>query len=139
MTALYLRRVGNVLHPDGDESIGELLKLPFGKAMKCEVKQQRNSAFHRLYFALCHRIAEGIGSNSEAISTTFKYATGHYETVKTKSYGEVKIPLSISFAKCDNTQFREFFDKCIAVAFTEWGLEPEAFSDLLDPKTEKRA
>ncbi len=139
MTILYLRRVGNALFPDGDESICELLKLPFGKSLKAEIRQPRNPAFHRLYFALCHRIADGIGSDAEAISTVFKYATGHVETVKTKTYGEVKIPKSISFAKLDNTGFREFFNKCTAVAFTEWGLDASAFSDLLDPKTEIHA
>lgn len=139
MTALYLRRVGNTLQGDGDESVCALMQLPFNKTFKAEVKHPRNPAFHRLYFALCSRIADGIGSDTEIISTVFKFATGMYETIQTKSYGEIKVPKSISFAKMDNTSFREFFDKCLEVAFSQWGLDATAFSDLLDQKTEKRS
>ena len=138
MTVLYLRRVGNALHADGDESVCELLKLPFNKSLKAEVRQPRNPAFHRLYFSLCSRIGDGVGADAESISTVFKFATGHYDILKTKSYGEVKIPKSISFAKMDNTSFREFFDRCLVVAFENWGLDATAFSDLLDSKTERR-
>lgn len=139
MTTLFLRRVGNTLAPDGDESVSELLSLPFGKSFKAEVKLPRNPRFHRLYFALCKRIGDGIGKDAEQISTVFKYATGHYDTMRTKSYGEVKVPKSISFAKLDETAFRKFFDACVATALTEWGIEADALADLLDPKTEVRA
>lgn len=137
MAEVWLRRVGDSLFPDGDASICEFAKIPFGKPLRAEVKQPRNPAFHRLYFALCHRIAGGIGSDAETISNVFKFATDHIDIVKTKSYGEVKITKSISFAKMDNGQFRDFFDRCVSVAFTEWGLDATAFSDLLDQKTER--
>lgn len=139
MTTLFLRRVGNTLAPDGDESVSELLSLPFGKSFKAEVKLPRNPRFHRLYFALCKRIADGIGRDAEEISTVFKFATGHIEQIHSKTYGYIKVPKSISFAKLDETAFRKFFDACVAVALTEWGIEAEALADLLDPKTEVRA
>lgn len=138
MSVLFVRRVGNALHADGDESISEMLSLPFGKPLRAEVKMPRNPDFHRLYFALCKRIGDGIGQDAEAISAVFKYATGHYDTVRTKSYGEIKIPRSISFARLDNIGFREFFNKCVQVALSEWGIEASAISDLIDPKTEVR-
>lgn len=139
MSILFLRRVGNVLHAEGDESVCELLKLPMNKSLRCEVKMPRNPRFHALYFALCARIANGIGSDAETISTVFKYSTGHYDIIRSKKHGELKVPKSISFAKLDNTSFGEFFEKCVQVAFVEWGLDAAAFADLLDPKTEKRA
>lgn len=135
---LYLRRIGNALWPDGDEAICELAKLPMGKPLKAEVKQPRNPRFHRLYWALCARIASGVGRDAEEISTVFKFATGHVDQIHSKTYGYIKVPRSISFAKLDNQGFREFFDRCVETAFTEWGLEPEAFADLLDQKTEQR-
>lgn len=138
MTTLFLRRTGNALWPDGDESIAALMTLPFSKLLKCEVWLPRNVQFHRLYFAMCKRIGDGIGADAEAISTVFKWATGHYELVKTKSYGEVRMTKSISFAKLDEVSFREFFNKCVDVALTEWGIEADALSDLIDPKTEMR-
>ncbi len=138
MTVLYVKRMGNALLPDGDEAIAELAKLPLDRSLRAEVKQQRNPAFHRLFWALCARIASGIGAEPESIATVFKMATGHTETIRTKSYGDIKIPKSISFAKLDNTGFRAFFDNCLEVAWTEWKLDPDAFADLLDPKTEIR-
>lgn len=138
MSVFYVRRVGNMLAGADDESTCELLKLPFTKPLRAEVKQPRNPAFHRLYWALCARIASGIGVEAESISSIFKLATGHTETIRTKSYGDVKIPKSISFASLDEMGFREFFNRCLEVAWTEWKLNPEAFSDMLDQKTEQR-
>lgn len=138
MSELWLIKSGNALHPADDESVSEFGRLPFSKPLRCEVKQPRNPSHHRLYFALCHRIANGIGSEAESISTVFKMATGHYEPIHTKSYGVVKAPKSISFAKMDQTAFNAFFEKCLDVAFTQWGIDRSAFADLLDPKTFRR-
>ncbi len=138
MTTLFLKRVGFYLVPDGDESVSALSSLPFGKSFKAEVKQPRNPAFHRLFFSICRRIGDGVGCNEEQIATVFKLATGHYEVIKSKRHGELKIPRSISFAQMDNTAFREFFDKCVVVAFEEWHIEREALADLIDGPTEKR-
>ncbi len=139
MTVLFLRRVGNALLPDGDESISELLSIPFGKSLKAEVKMPRNPRFHRLYFALCKRIADGVGRDAEEISTVFKFAAGHVDQIHSKTYGYIRVPKSISFAKMDEASFRKFFDDCVRVALVEWGIEAASLADLLDPKTEIRA
>lgn len=132
MTTLWLRRVGNSLFPDGDESIAELSKIAFDKSLRCEVKQPRNSQHHKLFWSVCARVASGIGAESDAVCDVLKIATGHYTLIRSKSYGEIKLPKSISFAKMDQTQFRTFFDKCMETIFTEWGIDRNAFSDLLD-------
>ncbi len=139
MTTLFLRRVGNALHADGDESVSELMSLPFGKLFKAEVKQSRNIRFHRLYFALCKRIADSVGRDADEISTVFKFATGHIEQIHSKTYGYIKVAKSISFAKLDEQAFRTFFNRCVEVALSEWGIEADALADLIDPKTEIRA
>jgi hypothetical protein len=61
------------------------------------------------------------------------------EQIYSKTYGVYQGAKSISFAKLDETGFRKFFDACVDVALTEWGIEAEALSDLIDPKTEVRA
>src|SRR4051812_3219687 len=120
MSDFYARRVNNALLPDGDESIAEFAKLPFGKSLRVEVRQPRNVQFHKLYFALCKRIADGIGSTSENISDVLKVATGHVHIIRTKSYGDVTVPKSISFAKMDQTEFSGFFERCVKVIYDEW-------------------
>jgi len=131
MTILFVQRVGHGLFPDGDESIAAFEKIPAGKPIRCEVKQPRNVRFHRLYFALCQRIGDGVGLTSENVSDLFKIATGHVTKIKTKR-GIIEVPKSIAFNNLDDLGFREFFNNCMRVAFEEWGLEPDAFSDLLD-------
>lgn len=136
VTVLYVKRVGNTLMPDGDESVAAMASVPFGKSLKAEIKMQRNVAFHRLFFALCKRIGDGVGVDAENIATIFKLATGHYTLVKSKRHGELKIPKSISFAKLDNISFTEFVNKCIRVAYEEWGIDPASLEDLLVPEAQ---
>lgn len=134
MTTLYLKRVGFYLVPDGEESVSALAMLPFNKSFKAEVKQPRNPAFHRLFFAICKRIGDGVGHDAEQIATVFKLATGHYDTIKSKRHGELKIPKSISFAQMDQTSFSEFFEKCVLICYDEWGIPADALADLLAPQ-----
>lgn len=134
MAELYLKRVGMALWPEGDDSIAAFSKIPFGKSLKAEVKQPRNPRYHRWFFAICSRIAGGIGSDAETVANVFKFATGHVEIIKTKSYGEVKIPKSISFAQLDDLAFHEFVEKCIQTAYTEWQIDPADLADLLAPQ-----
>lgn len=138
MTTLFLKRVGFYLVPDGDESVSALSLLPFGKSFMAEVKQPRNLQHHKLFFALCKRIGDGVGTNSDSIATVFKLATGHYDTIRSKVHGELKIPKSISFSKMDQTGFRTFFDACVETALTEWGIDADVLADLVDQKTERR-
>ncbi len=137
MTQLYARRMGNSLVPDGDESIAALSTIPFGSQVHVEIKRPRNIRLHRLYWALCSRIAQSTGSNTltaETVSDLFKICTGHCTLVRSKSQGEIRLPKSISFAKMDDSEFSAFFSKCVVVAFEEWKIPPEAINDLLEPK-----
>lgn len=141
MSVLWLKRVGNGLFPDAADSDAELAKIPFGKTLQAEVKQPRNVRFHRLYWALVHRIASAVGSEPENISDLLKIETGHCDIVRSKKYGEIRLPKSISFAKMDQAAFSQFFEACLVVVYTNWGIARSdimaALGDLLAPKTEK--
>lgn len=135
---LWLTRDGNVLHPADTESLVQFAKIPFDKALQAEMKQPRNPRYHRWFFKICSRISEGVGSDAETIANVFKHATGHVTIVKTKSYGDVMFPKSISFAKMDDIKFHEFVERCIACAYTEWGIPPESLADLLAPQESQK-
>ena len=142
MTTLYLKRVGYYLVPDGTESIEELAKLPFSKVLRAEVKRDRSGPHHRLFWSLCTRLGNAIGSDAESVANLLKVATHHCTWVQTKSYGRVPLPKSISFREMDQTQFKEFFDKCLDIIYSEWAIDRNdllaAIEDLVTP-TEKRA
>lgn len=137
MADFFARRVGNALAPDGPDCASVLAKIPFGKLMRVEVKQPRNGNFHRLYWALCARIGDAVGVDSENISDLLKIETGHCVIVRSKTYGELRLPRSISYAAMDNAAFSDFFERCVQVIHETWGIaKPDilaAVDDLLTP------
>lgn len=129
---LFVRRVGHALFPDGDASVAEFENLPQDKPLQADVTQPRNIKFHRLYFALCKRIGSGIGKDTDWVDRAFRTATGHYDIFRYG--GEEKFVLrSIAFHKLDEIGFREFFNQCCEVAYTEWKIDPASVADLLLP------
>lgn len=142
MADFFVMREGMNLRPYGAESASVLGKLPLTKMLHIEVKQPRNGRHLRLYWTLCHRIGDALGLESEDISDVLKIKTGHYREVKTKRGVEI-FPRSISFAAMDQTAFKPFFDKCVLVITTEWGIERadilECVKDLLEETPRKAA
>lgn len=132
----WVIRDGMSLKAYGPESGGIVAKLPLGKALYVTARQPRNGKHSALYWVLCHRIADAVGTTSENVSDLLKIGTGHCTIVKSKKYGEVRLPQSISFAKMDQREFSEFFDRCVEVIKTEWGIASEdvraAVQDLLE-------
>lgn len=139
MTTFWAERVAGALRPFDGDSVDEFAKLPIGKPLEVTIRQPRNAAHARLYWALCQRIAEAKGVTAENISDVLKIATGHFSLVHTKKYGNIHIPKSISFANLDQTAFRDFFERCVRVVYEEWGIEPEMVNDLLLPQERQSA
>lgn len=137
MSDFFALREGMTLRPFGAESASVFGKLPLGKMVHVEVKQPRNGAHLRLYWTLCHRIGDALGMEAEDISDVLKIRTGHSREVKTRRGVEV-FPKSISFAAMDQEKFKVFFDRCVLVITTEWGIARsdilECVKDLLDEK-----
>lgn len=129
------------LIPVDPESATQFGKIPFGKPVHVEVKQPRNGAHHRLYWALVHRIANSIGCSPEALSSHLKVSTGHVIAVRTKD-GVKEYPASISFAAMDQTAFHDFYNRCITVICEDLGIARpdilDACRDLIDGGTEVR-
>lgn len=134
----WAKKIGNGLYPDGDESLAAFGDLPPDKSLHVTViDHKRSGPQHRLYWSVVRRVASGVGLEPENVSDLLKLATGHYDAVQTKHYGEVKLPKSISFAAMGGAEFTQFFQKCLDTIFAEWGIDEGVFSDLLVP-TERR-
>lgn len=130
MAVFFVQRVGNSLAPDGDESIAEFADVPFGKTLRCEVKQPRNLSHHKLFWGLCARIGKGIGHDAQWVERAFCVETGHYDIYKFGGKTHLVIR-SIAFQKMDQIQFREFFEKCVQIAYSIWKIDPASVADLL--------
>ncbi len=137
MSVFWAQREGMMLRPFGQESAHALGKIPFNKPLQVEVKQPRNSKHHRLFWTLCARIGDAVGCEHEDIAFILKSRTGHVRHVHTKK-GIVEVPMSISFAQMDQLMFKGFFDKCVQIIYTEFGIAApdvlETVKDLLEEK-----
>lgn len=142
MADLWVIKIDGVLHADGDESLAVMDKLPSNKPLQCEVKNPRNAKHHRLFFKLVSRVVAYLDRddiNTESVLVFLKMATGMAGKVKTKTFGDLAIYGSISFAKMDQSHFAEWFEKCVRFIIAEWQIPYEVYGDLLgEVQTEKR-
>ena len=119
---LFMKRVGQSLVPDGMEDVTDFLKLPVGKVISVDVRQSRSVSQHRLWFALCRRIGDAVGVKAEAVSDLLLIETGHYETLRTQTHGDLLRAKSIAFGVLPQAEFSDIFDRAVAVITAEWGI-----------------
>lgn len=126
-------RRGLHLEPGDPDSLDEFERLPTHKLLQVEVTQPRNANLHRLYFALCARIAKGIGETTEFIDRAFRIETGHVDIFEYggKTYLVVR---SIAFHNFDNIAFKEFWERCLIVMYNRWRIDPASVADLIVPE-----
>jgi hypothetical protein len=102
-----------------DEASDEALRrLKRDATYAIEIKQARNPANHRRFFALVGLVAERhpVYTTVPKALTAIKLAAGHVDyEVDPIGGGLVAIPKSISFAEIDNEQdFRTLFDAAVS-------------------------
>ena len=114
------------LVPYGDDDYEEKKKLKDGATYSVEIKVARNLDFHRKYFAVVSYAWDFL---NEAETATFrtkenfrKYleiSAGHCEVIYHPRLQEfVEIPKSISFAKMDNAEFDDLYQRVKDVVFS---------------------
>ena len=114
------------LVPYGNDDYEEKKKLKDGATYSVEIKVARNLDFHRKYFAMVSYAWDFL---NEAETATFrtkenfrKYleiSAGHCEVIYHPRLQEfVEIPKSISFAKMDNAEFDDLYQRVKDVVFS---------------------
>ncbi len=103
------------LRADDDEARAILSTIKMGEAVTVEVKKARNIKHHRLYWKLMEVVFHNqeYYRSKEELSDAFKLAVGHSETMRGPKGSLYQKPKSISFAKMDQAQFNEFFNKAV--------------------------
>ena len=119
MSKTFFRRTLAGLAPDDDGASEALRGVQIGQVVAVEISRPRNLQHHRLYWALVSRIASALDIDRENVSDVLKLRTGHFVTVETRS-GPVQLPRSISFAKMDQAEFSEFFERCCREISVAW-------------------
>lgn len=101
--------------PANDEGHDYFASLKTGQIVELKATKVRNGQYHRLFFAMLKLISENSNPHiSEAAALHFaKMATGTGEFVTDSRGRDVFIPGSISFARMDQTAFKDFVQTAI--------------------------
>ncbi|MGU3399265.1 hypothetical protein ACLBWS_05900 [Brucellaceae bacterium D45D] len=106
-------RKGNSLIPAMGYDMAALEGVAQGELVNVEIKQFRNNARLRAYFAMLREVinACGLAYSSEKLHELLKLQNGVIEPVTLPSGLTVALPGSISFEKMSEADFQSFFKK----------------------------
>lgn len=106
-------RKGNSLIPAMGYDMAALEGVAQGELVNVEIKQFRNNARLRAYFAMLREVinACGLAYSSEKLHELIKLQNGVIEPVTLPSGLTVALPGSISFEKMSEADFQSFFKK----------------------------
>ena len=112
---LFLRRGGlNALMPADSMSEEIMRSLPRSVTFKATLTQGRNVAHHRKFFALLKLVLDNqeYFQNIDELLYAIKLKLGYTIPIKLK-YTTGYMPKSISFAKMDQREFTEFYERAL--------------------------
>lgn len=102
------------LLPVYDSDLENYCKIPLNEEFEIEYTNKRNLKFHKKIFAL-YKLAFENQSDYRSLDDMrrdISIVSGFYDEVVNKITGEIiKVAKSISFAKMDETEFSELYEK----------------------------
>lgn len=129
---IYLRNTLHGLIPLYPNDMDEKRKLKIGHDYECEIKNPRNLAFHRRFFALLN-----LGHENTSLDMPFetyrKYMTvkaGFFKAYQTPK-GLFYDPESISFANMDQEQFEDVYSRVLDKIIEDIGATKEEIETAL--------
>jgi hypothetical protein len=126
MKEIFLIRQLNKLAPANEITEDYIKSLPHGEIFKAKISRPRNVDHHRKFFALLDIAFNNQEryKNPEHLRKVYTLKAGFYEVVETDK-GDVYLPDSISFAKMDQDEFQDFYNKFLDVVVKELGSDKE--------------
>ena len=121
-----INRQGKII-PLYDSDYDKFKRVPKDKEVLVEIKQQRNSKFHRKFFALINMVFENQDTyiDLDTFRKDLTIEAGFY-TEYVDFHGELKRESkSISFAKMDEIEFSKLYGKFIdtVIRILKWDSE----------------
>lgn len=119
---LCLHWDGHRFHPASEDDVDECAKLQVGEYI-VDAKKERNPQFHKLAFALINDMFRNQErfENFEDFRRELKILTGHYDEYIRPDGKVVYVPKSWEFARCDDVEFHEIFNKLLSIAAKRFG------------------
>lgn len=123
---IFMKRTQMGLTPMYDSDHESLKKIAFGKEVVCDVKIPRNYEFHKKFMALLNLAFQNQDryENFEHLRYVYTLKAGFFEEIATDK-GVVFKPKSISFAKMDELEFSDLYNRMVDVVIKEIGADRE--------------
>lgn len=114
---IYLKRKDDTLIPLSVQDHENLTRIKDGDIIYVEYKKPRNPQFHNKFMSLIRTVYDNSEQyeSVEALLNVFKVELGYYDTMWWRKM-EIRVPRSISFAKMDELEFSELYDKAVTMA-----------------------
>lgn len=114
---VYLKREGDTFKPLSVNDADNMKRIKEGDIIYVEYKKPRNPVFHNKFMSMVRVVYENSEQyeSFDALLNVFKVELGYYDTMWWRDI-EIRVPRSISFAKMDELEFRELYDKAVTMA-----------------------
>lgn len=129
---LYLTRTLSGLTPTNDSDLELLKRIKLGDTIKCKITKPRNYQFHKKMFALLNLVFnnQDFSDNFDEFREAVIIASGFYFYQKQLDGSEIKRAKSISYAKMDELEFSELYQRvldvcCKVIGVTSQEIEQE--------------
>lgn len=109
-------------------------KIALNEPIEFEFTKKRNVKFHRKFFALLNLVFENQEqyNNIEHLRKDLTISAGYYDLRHNFQGVEIVEPKSISFAKMDELEFIEFYNRIIDVVVKWLGIGKEEIIDNIE-------
>jgi len=109
-------------------------KVPLNEPIVFEWSKPRNLKFHKKFFALLNMIYENQEqyNNIEHLRKDLTISAGYYDLRFNIEGVEVQEAKSISFAKMDDNEFSEFYNRIVDVVVKWLGIDKQEIIDNIE-------
>ncbi len=109
-------------------------KIPLNEPIVYSWSKPRNLKFHKKFFALINLVYENqeVYNNIEHLRKDLTVEAGFYDIRHDLHGVEVREPKSISFAKMDDNEFSELYNRFVDVVVKWLGIEKESIIEEIE-------
>lgn len=118
---IYLVREDDRFKPLSEEDFTKTKRVKEGQIIEVEYKKPRNPLFHNKFMSMVRVVYDNQEQyeHIEQLLNAIKIDLGYYDSYTVRGY-EVAIPRSISFAKMDEIEFEELYDKAVTLVLARY-------------------
>lgn len=126
-----IKGLNGSLKPAYDSDYELVKKIPLNEPITFEWSKPRNYKFHKKFFALINLVYQNqeIYNNIEHLRKDLTISAGYYDLRHNFEGLEIQEAKSISFAKMDELDFSEFYNRIVEVIVKWLGIDKQ---DVID-------